>query len=244
MASTAIRSHIASNGECNDSGLSLRGARADNLPMSTVRGCQLILSTVLMVFIAGYAYSQTPKGKSTEVSQSEYEIFSSFIAHSFGGKDVTERVGFPVSQIIIVDRTEYDESEVEEDLPWKKMRKLLRKQVPSLQLATIESFREANLRQSALQQRFDLPLPYQLVAESTLHSILHDVGDWPKYYKQYPGAQGILTFSRVGFSQDGAQGLFYVSNGCGGLCATDSFVVAQRRNTKWTVLKEVIVRVS
>jgi hypothetical protein len=166
----------------NDSYLSLRGARADNLPMATIRGCQLILSTVLIVFIAGYAYSQTQKSDSPEVSQSEYEIFSSFIARSFVGKDATERVGFPVSQIIIVDRTEDNSSEIEEDLPWKKLRKFLRKQVPSLQLATIESFREANLRQAALQQRFDLPMPYQLVAENTLHSILHDIGDWPKYY--------------------------------------------------------------
>jgi hypothetical protein len=47
-----------------------------------------------------------------------------------------------VSQIIIVDRTQYDESEIEEGMSWKEMRKFLRKQVKSLQLATIENFRE------------------------------------------------------------------------------------------------------
>jgi hypothetical protein len=149
-----------------------------------------------------------------------------------------------VSQIIIVDRTEYDESEIEEGMSWKEMRKFLRKQVPSLQLATIENFREANLWQAALQQRFDLPLPYQLVPGSTLDSIIHDIADWPQYYKQYPGTQGFLTLSRVGFSPDGEQAMFYVTNHCGGKCATGSFVVAQKRDAKWAVLKEVIFWVS
>ena len=87
-------------------------------------------------------------------------------------------------------------------------------------------------------------LPYRLVTENTFHSIRHDVGDWPRYYRQYPGAQGILTLSRVGFSPDGEQALFYVSNVCGGLCATGSFVVAQRHETKWAVIQEMIVWVS
>jgi hypothetical protein len=94
------------------------------------------------------------------------------------------------------------------------------------------------------QQRFDLPLPYQLVAARTLDSTIHDIADWPQYYKQYPGAQGFLTLSRVGFSLDGEQSLFYVTNHCGGKCATGSFVVAQKRDTKWIVVREVIFWVS
>lgn len=244
MDSIATGRHIIFKDEANSSNLSLSVLWADNSPMAMIRSCQSILSAVLMVFITGYSHNQTPKSDSPEVSRSECEIFSAFITRSFVGKDGTERVGFPVSQIIIEDRTEYDPSDFEEEMPWEKMVKFLRKQVRSLQLATIENFSEANLHQAALPQRFDLPLPYQLVAESTFQSILHDIGDWPKYYNQYPGAQGILTFSRVGFSPDRKQAMFYVTNHCGGLCATWSFVVAQKHEAKWVVLKEVIVMVS
>ncbi len=125
--------------------------------MAMTRKSRSILSVSLTVLIACYTYSQTPKNNHPEVSQSEYEIFSAFIARSFVGKAGNERVAFPVSQIIIVDRTDYDQSEIEEEMSWKEMCKFLRKQVPSLQLATIEHFREANLRQAPLQHRFDLP---------------------------------------------------------------------------------------
>jgi hypothetical protein len=212
--------------------------------MVMTRSCRSILSVGLTALIACYANSQTPKDNHPEVSQSEYEIFSAFIARSFVGKAGNERVAFPVSQIIIVDRTDYDPSEIEEEMSWKETRKFLRKQVPSLQLATTDNFREANLSQAALQQRFGLPLPYQLVVGSTLDSIIHDIADWPQYYKQYPGAQGFLTFSRVGFSPDGEQAMFYVTNHCGGKCATGSFVVARKRDAKWAVVKEVIFWVS
>jgi hypothetical protein len=36
-------------------------------------------------------------------------------------------------------------------------------------------------------------------------------GDWLAYYKRYPGASGIVTWSRVGFNADGTEALFYES---------------------------------
>lgn len=212
--------------------------------MATIRSSYSVPCAVLTILIACCAYGQTPKNNYPEITQSEYDIFSAFIARSFVGKAGKERIALSVSQIIIVDRTENDETEIEDEMSWKDVRKFLSKQVPSLQPTTVENFREANLSQSALQQRFDLPLPYQLVATSTLDLIIHDVADWPQYYKQYPGAQGFLTLSRAGFSPDGEQAMFYVTNHCGGLCATGSFVVVKKRDAKWVVVKEVIFWVS
>jgi hypothetical protein len=124
------------------------------------------------------------------------------------------------------------------------VQKHLRKEVPSLELATIKNFHEVNRRQAALQQQFDLPLPYKLAANTTLHSILHHVTDWPEYYRRYPGAQGFLRFSRIGFSRDRKQAIFFASNHCGGLCATGSYTVAKKLGTRWIIVKEVIVWVS
>jgi len=60
------------------------------------------------------------------------------------------------------------------------------------------------------------------------------------YYEHYPGAQGALTLSRVGFSTDGQQAMFYVINHCGGKCGSWSFVVARKHGPKWEVVKEVV----
>jgi hypothetical protein len=213
--------------------------------MALIRECTVLLAAaVLAVLIACFSSAQIPKNDAAEVTQSEYEVFSVYIAHYFAGKAAKERTGLAVSQIIITDTTEYDQSEIEEDMPWEEMQKFLRKEVPSLQSATIRNFRQMSLRQANLQERFNLPLPYQLVAGSTLGSIIHDIADWPEYYKQYPGAQGFLTLSRIGFSPDRTQAFFYASNNCGGKCATGSFTVAEKHGTRWVVVKEMIVWVS
>jgi hypothetical protein len=185
--------------------------------MAIARSCRSAPFAVLTVLFATYALGQNPKNERTEVTPAEYKVFSTYIAQFFVGKAATERPDpLAVTQIIIVDRTQYDESEIAEEMPWKETSKFLKKQVPSLHLTTVDHFREANLSQSALPQRFDLPLPYQLIAQSSIGSIIHGISDWPQYYKQYPGAQGFLTFSRVGFSPDGERAMFYATNYCGG----------------------------
>ena len=114
----------------------------------------------------------------------------------------------------------------------------------AIKQSTINTFRQVNREQAHLLPRFDLPLHYELVSPSTIHSILHDVSSWPEYYKQYPASQGYLALSRVGFSPNRTQAIFYPSNHCGGLCATGSFAVLQKRGTAWTVVKEVILWMS
>jgi hypothetical protein len=84
---------------------------------------------------------------------------------------------------------------------------------------------------------------YELVPAGKVYFFTNG-GWWPDYYQKYPGAQGLLTLSRVGFSPDVKQAVFYASNTCGGLCATDAYVVMERRDSGWTIVKEVIVRVS
>jgi hypothetical protein len=215
--------------------------------MALIRQCKAVrFVAVLIVLLSircGYAQTST-NGTVAEVTTAEYEVFSEYIAHYFVGEAAKERIGLPVSQIVIVDTTEYDERQIVENTSWKHLQHDLRRQVPSLQQTTINTFREVNLHQAQLRPRFDLPLHYELVSASKIDSILHDVSSWREYYKQYPASQGYLALSRVGFSPDGEKALFYASNDCGGLCATDSFVVMEKRGNAWTVVKEVIIRVS
>ena len=195
------------------------------------------------------AVGQTSSGEIAEVSKAEYEVFSAFISQSFVGAVGKDRVGKPISQIVIGNTTESDKEDLQDlaedhSLPSGGVEKYLRRQVPSLRVATIRDFHRANEKHTQLERRFDLPLPYQLVSAEMIGSIVKDVGSWPEYYRQYPGAQGYMWLSRVGFSPDGEQSLFYVSNSCGGLCATLSYVVMQKHGSVWTVVKEVVILVS
>ena len=210
------------------------------------------LFVALPVLVAGLllaAVGQTSSGQVAEATKAEYEVFSAFIIQSFVGAVGKDRVDRPIAQIVVGNRTESDKEDLQDlaedhSLPPGGVEKYLRKEVPSLRVATISNFHQANEKQAQLARHFDLPLPYQLVSAEKIDSIMKDAGSWPEYYKQYPGAQGYMWLSRVGFSPDGKQSLFYVSNYCGGHCATLSYVVMEKHGSAWKMLKEVVILIS
>src|SRR4029077_16652431 len=99
-----------------------------------------------------------------------------------------------------------------------KLTKFLRKNAPPLNAATIKAFWSVNAVPTSFRSSFHLPARYQLVPQTEIDAIFKDRGWWPDYYKKYPGSRGWLVLSRVGFSPDGKEGLFYVVNTCGDLC--------------------------
>jgi hypothetical protein len=109
---------------------------------------------------------------------------------------------------------------------------------------SINNFHQANVNRAQLSPRFHLPLGYQVVSPERVGSIVKGPGDWPKFYQQYPGAQGYLWLSRVGFSPAGKQALFYVGNWCGGKCGTGSYVVMEKHGATWKVVNEVFMWMS
>jgi hypothetical protein len=129
--------------------------------------------------------------------------------------------------------------------PWEKTVETLRQKAPSLQQTTIDAFRRANARQAFLGRGFRFPVEYEIVDESRLAPIFkRDGGGWDAYYKQYPGAQGIATVSRIGFSADGAQALFYIKNSCGGLCGSGWYLIMEKRDGRWIIAKAILKWVS
>jgi len=69
-------------------------------------------------------------------------------------------------------------------------------------------------------------------------------GDWLAYYKQYPGASGVVTWSRVGFNAEGTQALFYEGYRCGELCGTGHHIVMEKKNGSWMLGPDIVVWVS
>lgn len=195
--------------------------------------------------------AQNPSVGHADVTEAEYEVFSAYISQSFVGAIGEDRVGKPISQIVIVNCTESDKDDLDDRLdpddmpPGGSVEKYLRKEAPSLRAVTISNFHRANAKQAQLAHRFHLPLHYQLVSAEKIGSILKDdPSSWTEYYRQYPGAQGHMALSRGGFSPDGKQVLFYVSNWCGGLCASGSYVVMEKHGSAWKVVKEIYMWVS
>jgi hypothetical protein len=200
------------------------------------------------VLLSVAAVGQRPEVDNANISEAEYEVFSAYISQSFVGAVGKDRIDREISQIVIVNRTESDKNDLDDFLdpndppPGGTVETYLQKEAPSLRAITVSNFQRANKKQGKLTPQFHLPLPYQLVAAEQIGSILKDSpNDWIEYYRHYPGAQGHMRLSRVGFSPDGEQALFYSSNWCGGHCALGSYVVMEKRVEGWKVIKEVFI---
>jgi hypothetical protein len=176
----------------------------------------------------------------------EYDVVSAYIAAEFASHKSEDRP----SKIVILNMTSSGDDDLIGDehgrpYPWEKTAESLRQKAPSLQQATVDGFRRANARQAFLGRAFRFPIEYEIVDEARLAPIFkRDGGSWLAYYKQYPSSQGIATLSRVGFNADGAQALFYIKNQCGGLCGSGWYVIMEKRDGRWMILKEIEMWVS
>jgi len=203
---------------------------------------------VLLLLIASAACQKHP-------SAPEYDAISAFIDSKFAsrkGVKPISPIGNGITRIVIFNTTESDErgQNVRLDgngqpIPWSQTASSLQSQVPTLRRTTIDAFREVNRQQASLRRSFHPAIDYELADSAQLEPIFkRGGGDWFAFYKRFPGSPGIMTFSRVGFSEDGTQALFYLSNHCGGLCGTGMYVVMEKRNGSWAIEKEIEMWIS
>jgi len=85
----------------------------------------------------------------------------------------------------------------------------------------------------------NLSVPVVLVTEQALQSLLHNGPEayWSEFYRRYPGSNGSIAFSSIGYSADGTVAVLVVDEACGSLCGALSNVVVKRDNGRWRVTK-------
>lgn len=204
----------------------------------------ILLSAVVSSTACNRGHS--PRAPTSEVTSNEYAVLSASITDTNTNQKGKEQ---PV-KIVISNMTQSGDDDLLLDkngqrIPWEKTAEYLRGKVPALQRTTIDAFREANAQQAILHRSFVFPTDYKLVDSTQLHSIFKKNGDpWPAFYKQFPGSGGLFTFSRVGFSADGTQALFYLRHTCGLLCGGGAYVVMEKRDGRWVIWKEITMWVS
>jgi len=67
---------------------------------------------------------------------------------------------------------------------------------------------------------------------------------WNAFERRFPGANGIIALSPVGFSTDRRAAMVMVDFGCGGLCGGTVYYLLTVQNGRWVVIRSVQVRVS
>jgi hypothetical protein len=210
----------------------------------------LLLGLFVAVLAPRASSRQAPALPVAEVTEAEYKVLSAYIADTFTDSRGEHRVGSEISQIVIANKTQSDrdDGKIEDNngkpMSWEEIRGYLRKEAPTLQITTLNSFRDANTHSVPFRPSFQLPVAYELVDKAEIDAIFKKGGWWKDYYSKYPNSQGFLTLSRVGFSTDGKQAVLYAKNGCGGKCGTSTYVVMERVEPGWKVVKEILIWIS
>ena len=183
-----------------------------------------------------------------ELSAAEYDVLSAWITGTFQGQESRGGGSKDIVKIVMYNESYKPDLRLDgngQPILWKQTSHSLVTQSPSLQQTTIDAFQKINSQQACIRRSFHIQVNYELIDSTRLDNIFKNNGrGWMTYYKQFPNSQGILTFSRVSFSADGTQALFYLSNRCGGLCGCGRYVVMEKRNGHWMIGKEIEMWVS
>jgi hypothetical protein len=180
------------------------------------------------------------------MSTPEYEVLSAWL----DDKITAKAPGNGPTQIVIFETTDSDDDRLLRDdsgqrIPWEKEAESLRKKNSLLQQSTLDTYRKMNGQPALLRSSLHPTVAYQIVNRAQLAPIFcYHCGSWPAYYKRFPGSQGLLTFSRVGFNTDGTQAFFYYSNMCDGLCGTGKYVIMGKYDGRWAIQQEIEMWVS
>ena len=96
------------------------------------------------------------------------------------------------------------------------------------------AYKQANASRRLLQPKFDVKVPYEFVAKSTIDTIIGKNFDgWPAFYEKYPGSNGAIHMSAVGFNADKTLALVYMGYWCGGLCGQGGWNLMEKQKGQW-----------
>jgi len=116
----------------------------------------------------------------------------------------------------------------------------------SLRTDTIQSFLERSCTSGHLSQTFHTDLPRTFTDSQNIHFKDVIVGkNGPKSCEQlYPGANGIISFSHVGFDSKMDEAIVATGFGCGSLCGAGYRYILRKKSGRWEVVNGLMVSVS
>ena len=102
---------------------------------------------------------------------------------------------------------------------------------------TVSDFIFKNANPYPLQDFFDLDYPVVLISNEEIEELfqLGTFEGWRNFYEKYPGSQGIMELSRVGFNAEMDQAIVYMGNQQGSLSGSGNVYYLIKVNGEWVV---------
>lgn len=129
-----------------------------------------------------------------------------------------------------------------------------RLKLKGLEASTADDFVAKNSQSSCLDQRLELPLPYTLLTEAESAEMWNrpdrqflrgqPMDGWKIFRERYPGAGGVIRFSRTGFDTQKCQALLEVGVQADWLMGHGEMVLLSRKETGWKITGELPLWIS
>jgi hypothetical protein len=162
------------------------------------------------------------------IEAEEYAVYSAMIEQNPIGYDMG-------TNLVIRDQTDdLDERMFEETL-----------EVHPMPVDLADSYRSRNQVSYTLDPALDLEQSYTLMSRKEHDELFGKKGaGWPEFESRYPEAEGIINFSRVGFSEEGDLALVLMGFRCWDLCGAGGLYLLAKEDGSWVVEKATMVWMS
>jgi hypothetical protein len=191
-----------------------------------------MLKYSVAVFILAFGFCgarhpapQPPAARTVDVEAERYAVYSVLLNRTF------EKPG----KVLVIQSETNKDSTFDDE--WQRI-----EPEPAWKTA-VDDYKVKNLRPAIVEAKFSLPTKVTLISKDEVEKFFCEgCGWWAAFYKKYPDAPGLITFSNVGFNEEMNYALVdfsYMYNGLGGggglllLIKKDGKWVKERQLTAW-----------
>jgi hypothetical protein len=183
----------------------------------------------MFLLFAGCALENKAVVQTTgEINDAEYGVYSQAISgYKFFGETKT---------MVIQAQTDTGKLPLN-DAMWDDISRML----PGLTRDVFGKYTGLNSKQCMLKNKFSTAYECVIRDHDELDRFFSSGVErgWESFYKQYPYAQGIITFSRAAFNRDGTLALVYMEFKSRELAGEGSLYLYKKEGKNWTLVKTV-----
>jgi hypothetical protein len=96
--------------------------------------------------------------------------------------------------------------------------------------SVVDDFIAANAEQVPISRAIEIPVPYELLDNAAINALFSGQG-WAGFYSRFPGAQGVVRLSRIGFDESFRHALVIAEQICGTECGSGRLVYLNREDS-------------
>ena len=202
------------------------------------------MKTILILFFAYLLFQNQNVKINTDISDQEYKIYSIIIDSLYR---------FPSTKIIVIcDSTNKDYFLERSDIYSNGIDSLYLKIVikgfnlPDSNYIYNDYMLKNSKKYMLSEERFYFNINLSFVSKRKIKTIFESklVDGWQEFYEQYPNSTGFIELTRIGFNESNDRAIVYVENYCGGLCGEGHYLLLEKKENNWKIIKRKGIWVS